>query len=81
MPNDMVARIHEGEAVVPKAYNPFNPAAKSNAKQSETSTASEIKNLREETRAQAFSQAQLNLRMVKVLERWENQGLPEVRVL
>ena len=81
VPNDMVARIHEGEAVVPKAYNPFNPAAKSNANQSESSTASEIKNLREETRAQAFSQAQLNLRMVKVLERWENQGLPEVRVL
>lgn len=27
VPNDMVARIHQGEAVIPKQFNPFNPAA------------------------------------------------------
>ncbi len=27
VPHDMTARIHEGEAVVPKVYNPFNPNA------------------------------------------------------
>jgi hypothetical protein len=29
VPHDMTARIHEGEAVVPAAYNPFNPNAAS----------------------------------------------------
>jgi len=30
LPNDTMALLHEGEAVIPKAYNPFNPnAAKS----------------------------------------------------
>ena len=27
VPNDMMARIHEGEAIIPKAYNPYNPNA------------------------------------------------------
>lgn len=27
VPNDMVARIHKDEAIIPAAYNPFNPGA------------------------------------------------------
>lgn len=43
-------------------------------------TASEIRQLRADNRAQAFSIAQLNARMVKLLERWEIEGMPETRV-
>ena len=28
VPGDMTARIHEGEAVIPKAFNPYNPNAR-----------------------------------------------------
>ena len=41
---------------------------------------SEIKSLREDNRAQALAIAQLNARMVKLLERWDGSGMPETRV-
>lgn len=44
------------------------------------SLAGEIQGLREELRAQARSNVQIQARTAKVLERWEINGLPEVRV-
>jgi hypothetical protein len=45
------------------------------------SLASEIQGLRDDLRAQSRSNAQLQSRTAKVLERWENDGIPETRVV
>jgi hypothetical protein len=44
------------------------------------SLAGEIQGLREELRAQARSNVQIQIRTAKVLERWESSGLPDTRV-
>lgn len=41
----------------------------------------EVRALREDNRAQARAITQLQQRMVKVIERWDNTGLPEERVV
>ncbi|MEO8120892.1 MAG: hypothetical protein ABI606_16425 [Rhodoferax sp.] len=43
------------------------------------STDAELRQLREENKAQALAIAGLNLRMVKLLERWELEGMPRER--
>ena len=44
------------------------------------SLAAEIQGLRTDIQAQSRSNAQIQIRTAKVLERWESSGLPEVRV-
>lgn len=41
----------------------------------------EIQGLREDNRAQALSIVQLQTRLTKVIERWDGNGMPEVRVV
>ena len=43
--------------------------------------ADELRQLREDMRAQALAQVQLNTRVAKVLERWDGDGIPETRVV
>lgn len=43
--------------------------------------AHELSQLRSDNRAQAMALAQLNARMVRLLERWETDGMPETRVV
>lgn len=43
--------------------------------------AAEIQGLRDDIRAQARANTQLQSRTAKVLERWENDGIPETRVV
>jgi len=40
----------------------------------------ELRSLRDDNRVQARSIAALNLRMTRVFERWDGDGLPETRV-
>ena len=51
VPHDMDARIHEGEAVVPRVYNPFNPNAHTNQGRDDDAVVAELRALREELRA------------------------------
>jgi Mg2+ and Co2+ transporter CorA len=73
VPQDMVAVIHEGEAIVPKAFNPA-AGGSSNAEILE-----ELRALRQEARENARSTANLHLREVQVLEQWDGEGMPAVR--
>jgi hypothetical protein len=78
VPRTMAAIVHEGEAIVPKAYNPW--AGGAGGGQDQTALASEIRALREENRQQAGEIARLNLRMTRVLERWDGGGMPAERL-
>jgi hypothetical protein len=44
------------------------------------SLAAEIQGLRTDIQAQSRSNAQIQIRTAKVLERWETNGLPDVRL-
>lgn len=48
---------------------------------SDEATANEVRALREENRAQAGAMVALQQRLIKLLERWDGQGLPEARVV
>jgi TP901 family phage tail tape measure protein len=45
----------------------------------DNTSSTELRALREENRVQALALAQLNTRMVKLLEQWETQGMPVTR--
>lgn len=80
VPRDMLAQIHEGEAIVPKAFNPWAgggmPASGGgNSKQLEVL----MEQLIDEQRVQAARQVELQMQMNKQLQRWDAMGMPEVR--
>ena len=80
VPRDMLAQIHEGEAIVPKAFNPWAgggmPASGGgNSKQLEVL----MEQLIDEQRVQAARQVELQMQMNKQLQRWDAIGMPEVR--
>ncbi|MBS0508928.1 MAG: hypothetical protein JSR53_16250, partial [Proteobacteria bacterium] len=77
VPRDMLALIHEGEAIVPKAYNPAAQGADSGAPV-------QALHMSFERFAGAQLESSLNaqrilLRAVRVLERWESGGMPAQR--
>lgn len=77
VPGDTLAQLHKGEAVIPAAFNPFT--AGSMAGRDNTAMLEELRQLRADNRAQAGEIARLNLRMAKVLEKWDGDGTPPER--
>lgn len=74
VPHDMTALIHEGEAVVPKVYNPFNPNAAQSGGASNEELVSELRALRAElaeikanTRATAGHTAGTDRKLARVI--------------
>ncbi|MNV28516.1 hypothetical protein D3C71_1197090 [compost metagenome] len=88
VPRDMLAMIHEGEAIVPKAFNPaagglspasFAPAGGGKSAYAVADLAGEMREvrreivaLREQDYANTLAAQRLNLRSAKTLERVEN---------
>ena len=77
VPRDMLAMLHEGEAVVPR---PFNPAAGGAAGVEGGAVLREISGLREDQRAQSLSVVRLQTEMNRILKTWDGNGLPTERV-
>jgi hypothetical protein len=72
VPRDMLALVHEGEAIVPKAYN--------NQGGSNGALVSEVRALREDNKAQALAIVRLQAEMNRTLKKWDGEGLPVERV-
>lgn len=76
---DMLAQIHEGEAIVPKAFNPWASGTAWGSGFATAELVAEVRALREENRTQAGALLRLNARVAKVLDRWDGDGLPAER--
>lgn len=75
VPRDMVAQIHEGEAIVPKAFNPWANGMTSSNPETERL----LQQLVADNRVQAGEIVRLNTRIAKLMERWDGEGLPQAR--
>ncbi|ADU99834.1 phage tail length tape measure family protein [Alicycliphilus denitrificans] len=80
VPRDMLALIHEGEAIVPKAFNPMAFGAGAGA------DSNELRGLRvsfdrfaDVSLESALNGQRLLLRVVRALEHWEVNGMPAAR--
>lgn len=75
VPEDMVAMLHKGEAVVPRAYNP----ALGGGGTRDRDLLDEVKGLRSDQRTQAAATVQLQQALFKLQKSWDLRGLPPAR--
>ena len=78
VPKDMLAQIHEGEQIVPKAYN---PNANGNQPRDNAGIERKLEQLQADARVAQATMAALMSRLVKLNERWDGDGMPAVRSL
>lgn len=77
---DMTARIHQGEAIIPKAFNPWAGGKMPMASGGDTARLEAlVETLIEENRAQASAMVRLQQDNNRLLMRWESLGMPEER--
>lgn len=83
VPQDMNVRVHQGEAIVPKAYNPaVNPGLYANQSTEETRALRHELGVANERIGQLmYTTAKTNQQMLKLMERWDGDGIPEERVV
>ena len=77
VPRDMLAQIHEGEAIVPKAFNPW--AGGSSGANTNERLEALVSQLVADNRAQAGQIVRLQGQIAKLLQRWDGDGLPGQR--
>lgn len=76
---DMTARIHQGEAIIPKAFNPWAGGKMPMGGGDSAAVVAQQREHREEQRAQAAAIVRLLQDGNRILARWESQGMPEER--
>lgn len=88
VPEDGLAYLHKGEAVVPEKYNRAVVASSRLMGKAEAQDAVvqelravriELGALRTQQRDETLAQQRINLRTAKMLERWERSGMPDAR--
>lgn len=77
VPQDMVAVVHQGEAIVPRAFNPAAGGGGGGAGNAEL--IAEVKALRAQNKELASESIKLQERVAELLNRWEFGGLPKER--
>lgn len=78
IPNNQLAVLHEGEAVIPKAFNPWAGGgfgAMGNTARLEA----QMDQLLDDNRRQAGEIIRLNARIARLMERWDGDGMPPQR--
>jgi len=76
VPRDMAAIVHEGEAIVPRA---FNPAANGGQAQGNDELVQAVRELLDAVRAGDLSAVKLQTEMTRLFKKWDGEGLPETR--
>lgn len=74
VPQDMLAQIHQGEAIIPKAYNRNNDSTNGELVAAIESLQKEVVQLRKDNLAQLTAIAITNNKMEKVISRSETKG-------
>lgn len=75
---DQIAKIHAGEAIIPKAFNPWAGGAMSGGNNNARLEAL-VAQLIDENRTQAGQIVRLQGVVAKLLQRWDGDGMPPVR--
>ena len=84
VPEDGLAMLHKGEMVIPAAYNPAGRSASAGGQNDEVvqelrALRVEVVELRTQQKGETLDQQRINLRTAKILERWEQGGMPTPR--
>ncbi|ROR02072.1 phage-related minor tail protein [Delftia acidovorans] len=79
VPRDMLAQIHEGEAIVPKAFNPWASGGAASGANSNARLEGLVAQLIDENRTQAGQIVRLNSQIARLLQRWDGDGMPQPR--
>lgn len=78
VPRDMAAIVHEGEAIVPRAYNPA--AAGGGGRADSAEAVNLLRELLDAIKAGDLSSVKLQTEANRLLRKWDGEGLPETRV-
>ena len=79
VPRDMLALIHEGEAIVPKAYNPAAHGAGAEGEAPVQALQMSFDRFAGAQLESSLNAQRILLRAVRVLEKWEAAGMPQPR--
>jgi len=79
VPQDMVAKIHQGEAIIPKAYNRNNDSTNAALVAAISELKAEVRELRADAKRNALGMIVPIRKLAQINEKWEGDGIPPAR--